>query len=57
MAKLNGYIAQNDYCSRDIYLQLMIVKYFRSVILPIIYYSNKHEEPSLIGQDKRALFP
>ena len=40
-----SHIAQNAYCSRDIYLQVM--KYLRSVILPIIIQINAKRRVSI----------
>ena len=47
-------IAQNAYCSGDIYLQLM--KYLRSVILPIIIQINARRRVSLVEINAR-FFP
>ena len=47
-------IAQNAYCSRDIYLQFM--KYLRSVILPSIIQINARRRVSLVKINAR-FFP
>ena len=47
----NHLIAQNAYCSRDIYLQFM--KYLRSVILPSIIQINARRRVSLVKINAR----
>ena len=49
---ISQFIAQNAYCSRDIYLQFM--KYLRSVILPIIIKINARRRVSLVMINARS---
>ena len=47
-------IAQNAYCSRDIYLHVM--KYLRYVILPIIIQINARRQVSLVNKINARFF-